>query len=72
MDDRCRFFSFDFFSTSSAFSIFPKKIIGPDLDNKFRISFELQKKVPEDTFFRLHVISCLKMKDNNIEASALF
>ena len=31
VDDRCRFFFSDFFSTSSAFSIFPKKIIGPDV-----------------------------------------
>ena len=29
-DDRCRLFFFDFFSTSSKFSIFPKKVFGPD------------------------------------------
>ena len=29
VDDRCRLF-FDFFSTSSKFLIFPKKVIGPD------------------------------------------
>ena len=30
VDDRCRLFFFDFFSTISNFSIFPKKVIGPD------------------------------------------
>ena len=34
VDDRCRLFFFDFFSTISNFLIFPKKIIGPDASEK--------------------------------------
>ena len=39
-DDRCGLFVFDFFSTSSIFLIFPKKVIGPDASEKHLWSFE--------------------------------
>ena len=39
VDDRCRLFFFDMFSTSSKFLIFPKNVIGPDASEKhFRSS----------------------------------
>ena len=34
VDDRCRLFFLDFFSTISNFSIFPKKVIGPEASEK--------------------------------------
>ena len=39
VDDRCRLFFFDMFSTISKFLIFPKNVIGPDASEKhFRSS----------------------------------
>ena len=47
--------------------IYEKKIIGSNLDNKFRISNDIEhQEVPENTFFRLHIISCLKYKGNHL------